>query len=159
MNVKCAVVLMWLSGVWLAGASGADRTPARAGERPEMRGCVTDAAELPEEKFAWGTLTWVCNAKLSPGAKQTVGIATILPGQKNPVHFHPNCEEVLYMISGCGQHSFDGGVVALKAGMTIRIPAGVRHNLANTGAEPIKCLISFSSGDRRTVFLDEKPPR
>ncbi|MFM9964719.1 MAG: hypothetical protein ACKV2Q_26230 [Planctomycetaceae bacterium] len=44
--------------------------------------------------------------------------------------------------------------VALQRGSVIRIPAGVRHNLSNTGSETIVCLISFSSGARETVFLE-----
>ena len=118
---------------------------------------VTDARQLPVEEYAWGTLKWLCNAKLAPGAMQTVGLAEILPGKRNALHFHPNCEEVLYVISGQGTQSFDGRTAELKAGMTICIPAGVKHNLLNTGTEPIKCLISFSSGDRQTVFLEDNP--
>jgi mannose-6-phosphate isomerase-like protein (cupin superfamily) len=86
-------------------------------------------------------------------------LSTTLPGKRNPLHFHPNCEEVLYVISGQGIHSYDGKTVDLKAGMTIRIPAGVKHNLTNTGTETLKTLISFSSGDRKTVFLEETPAK
>jgi oxalate decarboxylase/phosphoglucose isomerase-like protein (cupin superfamily) len=39
--------------------------------------------------------------------------------------------------------------------MTIRIPAKVKHNMMNTGTETLRTLISFSSGDRKTVFMDE----
>jgi quercetin dioxygenase-like cupin family protein len=120
---------------------------------------VTDSAQLPVDKSTWGSLQWLCNDKLSPGALQTVGLAVLLPGQRNPVHFHPNCEEVLYMLSGQGQHTLDGRVVELKAGMTIRIPAGVKHNLINTGKEPIRTVMAFSSGDRKTVFLDQPPTK
>lgn len=115
---------------------------------------VTHIDDLPPETFEWGSIKWLCNARLSPGAAQTLGICHILPGQRNPVHYHPNCEEILYVLSGCGQHSLDGGLIAVKTGTTIRIPAGVKHNLQNTGWEPITCLISFSSGTRETVFLE-----
>jgi quercetin dioxygenase-like cupin family protein len=115
---------------------------------------VTDDQQLPTESFPWGTLQWLCNATLSPGALQTVGLCHIAPGQRNPRHYHPNCEEVLHMLAGTGQHSFNDDLVELTVGMTIRIPAGVIHNMANNGPEPIVCLIVFSSGDRETVFLD-----
>ena len=115
---------------------------------------LTNTATLPVETFEWGTLQWLCNAKLSHGAEQTLGLCHILPGQRNPRHYHPNCEEVLHMLSGSGEHSFDDEVIELHPGMTIRIPVGVIHNLSNTGAEPIVCLISFNSGNRETVFLD-----
>jgi len=127
--------------------------------RADWTGKVTDVAQLPVEQSAWGTLQWVCNEKLMPGAAQTVGLATILPGKHNPVHFHPNCEEVLYVISGQGLHSYDGRTVPLQAGMTIRIPAKVKHNLMNTGTDTLRTLISFSSGDRKTVFLEEGPAK
>ena len=53
-----------------------------------------------------------------------------------------------------GEHSFDDQSIALRAGSTIRIPAGVKHNLANTGPDVLTCLIAFSSGTRETVFLE-----
>ena len=144
-------------GLWLAGAA-ADNTPhGQATPIPAAwSGTVTDSAQLPVEESAWGTLQWVCNEKLMPGSEQTVGLATILPGKHNPVHYHPNCEEVLYVIAGQGLHSYDGRTIPLKAGMTIRIPAKVKHNLVNTGTETLRTLVSFSSGDRKTVFLEEQ---
>ncbi len=126
---------------------------------PAWSGTVTDAAQLPVQKNDWGTLQWLCNEKLMPGSAQTVGLATIFPGKQNPVHFHPNCEEVLYVISGQGLQSYDGRTILLTPGMTIRIPAKVKHNMVNTGPEALRMLISFSSGDRQTVFLDGQPAK
>ena len=61
------------------------------------------------------------------------------------------------MISGHGLQSYDGRTVQLKAGMTIRIPANVKHNMVNTGTEMLRTLVSFSTGDRKTIFLQEQP--
>jgi mannose-6-phosphate isomerase-like protein (cupin superfamily) len=147
-------------GLWLAGAAADDNAQGRATPIPAAwHGKVTDAEQLPVEQSAWGTLQWVCNEKLMPGSAQTVGLATILPGKQNPVHYHPNCEEVLYVLSGQGLQSYDGRTIQLKAGMTIRIPAKVRHNMVNTGTETLRTLVSFSSGDRKTVFLGEQTPK
>jgi mannose-6-phosphate isomerase-like protein (cupin superfamily) len=137
--------------------TAADKSQGQTTIPSAWTGKVTDADQLPVEQSAWGTLQWVCNEKLMPGSEQTVGLATILPGKHNPVHFHPNCEEVLYVISGEGLHSYDGQTVPLKAGMTIRIPARVKHNMLNTGTETLRTMISFSSGDRKTVFLEALP--
>ncbi|MEI7732314.1 MAG: cupin domain-containing protein [Verrucomicrobiota bacterium] len=158
-QLQMTILVLGVCG-WLTGVAGDDKGTAKAAPIPaEWVGKVTDAAQLPVESSAWGTLQWLCNEKLSPGAIQTVGLATILPGCKNPVHFHPNCEEVLYVISGQGRHSYDGRTIELKAGMTIRIPAGVKHNMANTGTETLRTLISFSAGDRKTVFLPDSPAK
>lgn len=111
-------------------------------------------SQIATEEFEWGTLRWLCNQNLSPGAEQTVGICHIWPGQQNPLHFHPNCEEVLLILQGVGQHRFNEQSVELRRGSVIRIPAGIHHNLANTGDETLICVITFSNGDRQTVFLE-----
>ena len=158
--MKRFFIAVLTSCLWLAGAAGDEKAQGQATPIPaEWSGQVTDAAQLPIEKNAWGTLQWVCNDKLMPGSAQTVGLATILPGKRNPVHFPPNCEEVLYVISGQGRHSYDGRTIELKAGMTIRIPAKVKHNMVNTGTETLRTLVSFSTGDRKTVFLEELPAK
>ena len=147
-------------GLWISGVAGDGKPQGPNLSIPDTwNGKVTDAAQLPVEKNAWGTLQWVCNEKLMPGSEQTVGLATILPGKHNPVHYHPNCEEVLYVISGEGLHSYDGRTIPLKAGMTIRIPAKVKHNLVNTGTETLRTLVSFSSGDRKTVWIEDQPAK
>jgi len=156
--MKQFIVVGLASCLWLAGTRGDEKVQGQAAPIPvEWNGKVTDAGELPVETSDWGTLQWVCNDKLMPGSEQTVGLATILPGKRNPLHFHPNCEEVLYVISGHGLQSYDGRTVQLKAGMTIRIPAKVKHDMVNTGTEMLRTLVSFSTGDRKTVFLQEQP--
>jgi mannose-6-phosphate isomerase-like protein (cupin superfamily) len=144
--------------LWLVGSAAREPAPSRP-IPAEWYGQVTDAERLPVETNDWGTLQWVCNEKLMPGSAQTVGLATILPGKRNPVHFHPNCEEVLHVFSGQGVHSCDGRTIELKAGMTLRIPAKVKHNMVNTSTETLRTLVSFSSGNRQTVFLEEQPAK
>jgi mannose-6-phosphate isomerase-like protein (cupin superfamily) len=144
----------------LIGVAADDKLHSAASSvAAEWSGKITDAAQLPVEKNAWGTLQWLCNGKLLPGSEQTLGLATILPGKQNPVHYHPNCEEVLYVLSGEGVQSYDDRTVRLKAGMTIRIPANVKHNLLNTGTEPLRTLVSFSSGDRQTIWVGQPPAK
>ena len=146
--------------LWLVGTAAGVKPSAQDASPPaEWSGKVTDATQLPIEQSDWGTLQWLCNGKLMPGAEQTVGLATILPGKRNPVHYHPNCEEVLYVISGQGLQSYDDRTVELKAGMTIRIPAKVKHNLTNNGTEPLRTLVSFSSGGRQTVWIEQQPAK
>jgi len=116
---------------------------------------LSDQSQLPLEVFPWGTLQWLCNGASSPGATMTLGLCQLQPGQRNPSHYHPNCEEVLYLQSGAGRHLLGDEWLELRAGMTLRIPLGVRHQLVNTSQEPLLCVIAFSSGQRETVFLDE----
>ncbi|KPJ62679.1 hypothetical protein AMK68_04625 [candidate division KD3-62 bacterium DG_56] len=101
-------------------------------------------------RFPWGAIRWLCGRRLCPDARQTLGEVYINPGARNALHSHPNCEELLYVISGECDHSLDGRTVHLTPGSMIRVPAGARHHAENTGWEPVRMLISFSSPDRET---------
>lgn len=115
---------------------------------------VTRLSETTAEEFPWGTLNWLRGQAIDPDAKQTFGMAVIQPGQQNPPHYHPNCEEILYVVSGTCEHTYGDDSYQLKPGDSIRVPAGVIHHAINNGDEPLRAIISFSSGDRQTVFLE-----
>jgi quercetin dioxygenase-like cupin family protein len=120
-----------------------------------MKATITRDGEGATLRFPWGAIQWLCNAEIDPEAQQTLGLVYILPGEKNPLHHHPNCEELLFVLSGRCDHSLGGEVHHLAAGAMIRIPAGVPHDARNTGWEPVRMLICYSSADRQTVFLED----
>lgn len=106
--------------------------------------------------FDWGMIKWLFNGDTDPGCKLSVGVALIYEGMATPLHYHPNCDEVLYVISGECDHSFDGRRARLAPSASIFIPTGVRHNLINVGSKAVECLISFSSPDRQTVIIENE---
>jgi quercetin dioxygenase-like cupin family protein len=115
---------------------------------------VVRASATRPETFDWGVLRWLMNGESMPDAQQTLGICRIEVGKRNPVHYHPNCEELLTMLAGVGRHRMDDDFIELHPGDTLRIPANVRHNLENIGPDPLQCVIAFSSSDRQTIFLE-----
>ncbi len=106
--------------------------------------------------FPWGAIKWLMNQETDAEAEQTFGLVYIQPGQQNPKHYHPNCEEILYVLSGTCEHTLGDESYRMGPGDTIRVPEGVIHHAINTGWEPLRAIISFSSGDRQTVFLDQE---
>lgn len=110
--------------------------------------------ELPVQELGWGTLQWLASGLLLPGAEQTLGLCHIRPGQANPLHYHPNCEELLFVQQGTGRHQLGDAWVPLRPGTLLRVPRNARHRLVNEGNEEMICWIAFSSGDRQTVFLE-----
>lgn len=115
---------------------------------------VNTTNQLPTQSFDWGTLQWLCNGALFPGTTQTVGICHLFAGRSNPAHFHPNCEEILYVQVGHGKHLLGEEWVAVGPGSVVRIPAGMKHKLVNESSETMTTVIVFSSADRQTVFLE-----
>ena len=112
------------------------------------------ADDLEVQTFDWGTLQWLASARLFPGAAQTFGVCHLFPGQQNPLHYHPNCEEILYVQHGTGKHLLDSEWVPVRPGSVVRIPLGMKHQLVNDGADDLVTFIVFSSGDRQTIFLE-----
>lgn len=105
---------------------------------------------------SWGHLSWLIGAGSdpAPGVEQTFGVVTIQPGKRNPLHAHPNCEELLYVISGTCDHLLGDGLHKLGPGSVIRIPRGIPHWAMCTSAEPLRVVVSFSAPDRATTNLE-----
>ena len=103
----------------------------------------------------WGKICWLIGSAETPGAEQTFGVVTIMPGKRNPLHVHPNCEEILYVMSGKCDHKLGDEVYPLTPGEAIRIPRGIQHWAKCTSVVPLVAVIAFSSLDRQVDSLEE----
>lgn len=101
-------------------------------------------------ELSWGKIAWLVGTNEMPGAEQTFGVVTIYPNQRNPLHAHPNCEELLYVVSGTCDHKLGDKIYQLTPGSIIRIPRGVPHWAKCTSIESLVVTVAFSSPDRRT---------
>jgi quercetin dioxygenase-like cupin family protein len=139
-------------------AGAADRAGAQKGDQAATSGesasPVQSFKEAEELKFSWGWIRWLMSAKIDPEAEMTFGIVYVKPNQRNPMHIHPNCEEILHVLSGSCEHLIGDEWLTLKAGDTVRIPRGVRH-VARTRDEPMRAVITYSTGNRQMVTLKE----
>lgn len=104
------------------------------------------------QDFPWGHLEWYVSGPQKNSATMTVGRCTINPGDENPRHIHPNCDEVLHLLSGTISHSIGDESWTLKPGDTISIPAGAAHNAKSIGTIPAVMIIAFSSSEREFVL-------
>jgi quercetin dioxygenase-like cupin family protein len=112
---------------------------------------VTRAADRQVIEQTWGRITWYASGALGNSATMTVGEAVIRPGQENPRHYHPNCDEILHVVRGRILHSMGTQQVEMTVGDTVSIPTGVRHNARNIGTEDAVLAISFSSAHREVI--------
>lgn len=116
-----------------------------------LRQHVVRAGETAAEPFDWGEITWLDNAEITGSETLTVGRVTIKAGHANPEHYHPNCDEVLYVISGALEHSLDGAWFHLEPGDMIHIPLGARHQGKNNGQVDVEVLVTYNTGRRETI--------
>lgn len=100
----------------------------------------------------WGTLQWLVTGGNGSSQEMTFGRVTINPGMANPLHQHPNCEEILYVESGHIEHTLpEGGFAEMTAGDAITIPEGIWHNARNIGSDEAVLIVAFNSAWRETI--------
>ena len=117
-----------------------------------MKARVVRNREVPPQETGWGSLQWLVSAANGASERMTFGRVTIGPGKSNPPHAHPNCEEILFVVSGRIEHALpEGGTVRLGPGDCIVLPEGAPHHARNAGAEKAVVVVAFSSAERETV--------
>jgi quercetin dioxygenase-like cupin family protein len=113
----------------------------------QVRRDIGAAAETTD----FGSVQWVVREDDPPGAEQTIGLATFDAGKSNVEHVHPNCEEVVYVLSGAVRHTLGGQETMLRAGDLIVVPRNTPHRLINDADSAARTFIVFSSPDRQFI--------
>lgn len=115
-----------------------------------MSSAMRKSADGEVLDLPWGRIVWLVSRGLGNSTTMTFGRVTIQAGQANPRHRHPNCDEVLHLISGRLEHTLGDERILMEAGDTISIPTGVWHNATALGETDAEMAIAFSSPDRET---------
>ena len=105
-------------------------------------------------RFDWGAIQWLVSGELMDGANITFGFVEIEPGRKNPRHYHPNSDEVLYLIEGELRHTVGENTYQLTAGTAIFIPQHAPHDAFNPGTKTARMVVAYPTGDRQMVLLE-----
>jgi len=117
----------------------------------DRSGGLTLHDDVTVEPQEWGRLEWMVSGARGNSDVMTVGKCVIRPGESNPVHHHPNCDEVLHVLSGRIRHRLGDEYVEMSAGDTISIPMGTVHNAQNVGDADCELLIAFDTATREVV--------
>ena len=114
-----------------------------------IRGGNVEVAETE-----WGSLQWLVGGGGGgdAGIRMTFGRVTFKPGQANPAHRHPNCDELLFVVAGAIEHSLpEGGTTILRAGDGIILPRGQKHQARNAGSGEAVVVVAYNSAKRETL--------
>lgn len=101
--------------------------------------------------FHWGSIWWFGSRELGNTTGVTMGRMTMKPGATNDRHFHPNCEEVMYVQQGLLEHRIGEEVVRQQPGEFLTVPANTPHSTTNIGEGEAELMIAFSSGAREFI--------
>ncbi len=80
---------------------------------------------------------------------------TLQPGKPGPpMHIHPHEHEIIKVLSGRARITLDGEVFVVEAGKSMRLPAGVPHQVRGDGDEPMHCQVTSDAGHQFEKILD-----
>jgi mannose-6-phosphate isomerase-like protein (cupin superfamily) len=72
--------------------------------------------------------------------RQSLAEALLPPGASTQAHYHPNTEEIYYILVGDGLLAMEGEIRSVSRGDAIGILAGQRHQIRNTGVADLVFL-------------------
>ncbi|SDJ90779.1 histidine kinase [Natronincola ferrireducens] len=108
--------------------------------------------------FDWGEIQWIYEPEsMNSSNMMYIGVATILPGERQAKHIHYGNEQFLYVLSGEGEQLLDNKVTNIKPGAFFHIEAGSVHETINIGNEPMKQLIiSIPASPENNTFVETR---
>jgi oxalate decarboxylase/phosphoglucose isomerase-like protein (cupin superfamily) len=97
----------------------------------------------------WTMAKVMCGPQVTGSMGMGAVVLFFEPGQGHSRHHHEDAEQMIYVISGQGEHIIerdDGSTETVKigAGSLIFIPKRAYHSTFNTGWEPMKVIAVFS---------------
>jgi len=114
---------------------------------------TTRAEDADRVEFDWGHIRWLDSAARTGGEGLTVGRVTIHSGAGNAEHFHPNCNEALYLLGGRLRHSLGDEETLLEPGDMLHIPEGEPHAAESVGTDDAVAVIAYDTAEREVEFV------
>lgn len=102
-----------------------------------MRGFVDDIEELTEGNTDFRRVLYTAR-------NMQLVLMTLQPGEEIGEEVHDDRDQFFRVEDGEGEILIDGNVSRIRANMAMIIPAGARHNVKNTGNEPLKFYTIYS---------------
>jgi mannose-6-phosphate isomerase-like protein (cupin superfamily) len=100
------------------------------GGKRAMKGFVGNIEKLTEENGDFRRVLYT-------GRNLQLVLMALRPGEEIGEEVHDRHDQFFRIETGRGEVRIDGVSTEIKAGDGIVVPAGARHNLVNTGSEPL----------------------
>jgi mannose-6-phosphate isomerase-like protein (cupin superfamily) len=81
---------------------------------------------------------------LYTGKNMQLVLMALKPGEEIGEEVHPDRDQFFRVEKGEGEVSIDGLPTKIKSDVAIIVPAGARHNVRNTGDQPLKLYTLYA---------------
>ena len=96
-----------------------------------MKGFVKDIEELTEHNTDFRRVLYT-------GKQLQLVLMALAPGEEIGEEVHPDRDQFFRIEEGHGEATIDGRTSRIGSDFAVLVPAGARHNIRNTGKEPLK---------------------
>lgn len=96
-----------------------------------MTGFVDDIEDMTEQNSDFRRVLYT-------GRQLQLVLMSLQPGEDIGEEVHPDRDQFFRVEKGKGEVWIDGHQTTIKSDFAIVVPAGARHNIRNTGDEPLK---------------------
>lgn len=107
-----------------------------------MKGFVADIEELTEENSDFRHVLYT-------GKNIQLVLMAIQPGEDIGEEVHDDRDQFFRVEKGNGEVLIDGNRSKVKSDDAIIVPAGARHNIVNTGEEPLRLYTLYAPPEHR----------
>lgn len=107
-----------------------------------MKGYVDDIEEATERNEDFRRVLYT-------GAHLQLVLMTLQPGEEIGEEAHDDGDQFFRFEGGEGQVMIDGVTHEVEADFAVIVPAGARHNVINTGDEPLKLYTLYGPPEHR----------
>ncbi|MCL5273079.1 MAG: AraC family transcriptional regulator [Gammaproteobacteria bacterium] len=103
---------------------------------------------MSAQLFPWGSITWIHEPHNPDTDRMSAGYVTFFPGGFHETHVHSGEEQIIYVISGTGEHIVNGLVQPIKPGDLIYFPPYSNHTIRNASDKEILNLLTVYAPSR-----------
>ncbi|MEM7390989.1 MAG: cupin domain-containing protein [Verrucomicrobiota bacterium] len=111
--------------------------------------------------FPWCHVEGMSNPELTGAGKLFLVRATFPPGEQHNFHYHPEREEIIYVLDGCAEQWVGEERRLLQPGEMAFIPPDLPHATRNPGETPLTFLAILSpcetEGEFTVDVYDQEP--
>ena len=116
-----------------------------------MKGFVADIEALTEGNTDFRRVVYT-------GKHLQLVLMALKPGEEIGEEVHEDHDQFFRIEGGSGEVLIDGTRTAIKADDAVIVPAGARHNVINTGDEPLTLYTLYGPPEHRDGVVHETRP-
>lgn len=107
-----------------------------------MKGFIGDIEKLTEENTDFRRVLYTAKG-------MQLVLMAIQPGEEIGEEVHDDRDQFFRVEAGSGEILIDGNRQGIRADMAMIVPAGARHNVKNTGGDPLKLYTIYAPPEHR----------